>query len=120
VSVEIEVTDEFRLWWGELGVDEQDAVARSIRLLEERGIALGHPHTSQVKGSKHGHMRELRVQHRGRPFRVLYAFNPERTALLLIGGEKTGDDRFYELYVPMADAIYDQHLAELEIEKKRT
>lgn len=56
----------------------------------------------------------------GRPFRIFYAFNPERNAILLIGGDKgaLGDDRFYQVYVPLADAIYDEHLAELAAEKK--
>jgi len=61
-------------------------------------------------------MRELRIQHEGRPYRVLYAFDPRRTAILLIGGEKTGDDRWYEHYVPLADAVYERHLRELEDE----
>jgi hypothetical protein len=61
-------------------------------------------------------MRELRIQHEGRLYRVLYAFDPRRTAILLIGGDKTGNDRWYEQYVPLADAIYDQHLRELEKE----
>ena len=59
-------------------------------------------------------MRELRVQHGGDPYRVLYAFDPRRTAILLIGGNKSGDDRFYERMVPIADRIYDQHLEELK------
>jgi len=53
-------------------------------------------------------------QHEGRPYRVLYAFDPRRAAMLLIGGDKTGNDRWYEEYVPRADAIYDRHLRELE------
>jgi hypothetical protein len=57
-------------------------------------------------------MRELRIQHEGRPHRVLYAFDPRRAAMLLIGGGKTGNDRWYEEYVPRADAIYDRHLHE--------
>ena len=57
-------------------------------------------------------MRELRIQHEGRPYRVLYAFDPRRAAILPIGGEKTGN-RWYEEYVPRADAIYDRHLLEL-------
>ena len=61
-------------------------------------------------------MRELRVQHRGRPFRVFYAFDPRRTSILLIGGDKTGNDRFYEEYVPIADALYYEHLEELRRE----
>jgi hypothetical protein len=63
-------------------------------------------------------MRELRIQRGGRPLRVFYAFDPRRAAILLIGGDKTGDDRFYETYIPLADKLYDEHLAELEKEKK--
>lgn len=59
-------------------------------------------------------MRELRIQHEGRPYRVLYAFDPRRTAILLIGGDKTGNNRWYEESVPLADAIYDRHLRELD------
>jgi hypothetical protein len=58
-------------------------------------------------------MRELRVQHAGRPYRVLYAFDPRRTAILLVGGDKTGQNRWYERYVPLADRIYDEHLKTL-------
>ena len=54
--------------------------------------------------------------HEGRPYRVLYAFDPRRTAILLIGGDKTGNNRWYEDYVPRGDDIYDQHLKELENE----
>ena len=61
-------------------------------------------------------MRELRVQHAGRPYRVLYAFDPRRTAILLIGGDKTGNDRWYDTFVPMADKIYRRHLAQLHKE----
>ena len=63
-------------------------------------------------------MRELRIQHAGRPYRVLYAFDPLRTALLLIGGDKTGDNRWYTVYVPVADRLYDDHLAALRKEGK--
>ena len=61
-------------------------------------------------------MRELRVQGGGRPIRVSYAFDPRRTSILLIGGDKTGKDRFYERYVPVADHLYDEHLDELRKE----
>ena len=70
-------------------------------------------------------MKELRAQHQGRLLRTLFAFDPRRCAILLIGGDKTGDDRFYERMVPLADRfyermvpladrLYDQHLVELE------
>jgi hypothetical protein len=74
------------------------------------------PHSSGIEMSRHSHMRELRVQHEGRPYRVLYAFDPRRVAILLIGGDKTGNNRWYEENVPRADAIYDEHLRELESE----
>ena len=61
-------------------------------------------------------MRELRVQHQGMPYRVLYAFDPRRTAILLIGGNKTGNDRWYEEFVPRADRLYDEHLRQLREE----
>ncbi len=63
-------------------------------------------------------MRELRVQHQGRPYRVLYIFDPRRVALLLLGGDKTGDDRWYEKNVSLADRLYDHYLAEIEEEDR--
>lgn len=59
-------------------------------------------------------MHELRIQHRGHPYRVLYIFDPRRMALLLLGGDKTGDNRWYERAVPMADQIYEQFLKDLK------
>jgi hypothetical protein len=61
-------------------------------------------------------MRELRIQHKGQPYRVLYAFNPKRTAILLLGGNKIGNDRWYKENVPIADKLYDDHLNELKQE----
>lgn len=96
--------------WNKLSEAEQEAVDASVRLLEARGPNLPFPYSSGIAQSKHGHMRELRIQHQGRPYRVLYAFDPRRAAILLIGGDKTGDDRWYESNVPLADRLYDQHL----------
>jgi hypothetical protein len=61
-------------------------------------------------------MKELIVQCAGRPYRVLYAFDPRRCAILLLGGDKTGDDRWYENFVPEADRLYDEHLSALRKE----
>jgi len=113
MSWAVEFTDEFGAWWNELDEDEQDSIDRTVHLLEGRGPSLPFPHSSGVNGSKHGNMRELRVQHRGQPYRIFYAFDPRRSAILLIGGNKTGDDQFYERMVPVADRIYDDHLKEL-------
>ena len=62
-------------------------------------------------------MKELRTQHRGRPYRTLFAFDPRRVAILLIGGDKTGNDRWYEEFVPRADKIYADHLQSIEKER---
>jgi hypothetical protein len=118
VAWQVEYTEEFEGWWNGLTEEEQVAVDVKVRLLEEKGPSLQHPHSSGIKSSKHQHMRELIVQCHGEPFRVLYAFDPRRTAVLLIGGNKTGDNRWYEVFVPVADRLYEQHLAALKKEAK--
>jgi hypothetical protein len=112
---EVEVSDEFGEWWDALDAAEQKSVDFTVTLLSEAGPTLKMPHSSGIETSRHKHMRELRIQHEGRPYRVL-AFDPRRTAILLIGGDKTGNNRWYEEYVPQADNIYEQHLKELESE----
>lgn len=114
---DVEVTDEFAAWFKvALDGEERVSVAAVVELLEEYGPALAHPHSSDVRSSRHGRMRELRIQHHGRPYRVFYCFDPRRIAILLIGGDKTGDDCFYERTVPIADRLYDEHLEELRRE----
>lgn len=115
---EVEYTDEFEEWWETLDGAEQEDVAVVVRLLEERGPHLGYPYSSKIETSRFDHMRELRIQHDGRPYRVLYAFDPRRIAILLIGGDKTGNDRWYEEFVPLADRLYEEHLETLEREAR--
>ena len=116
MACEVEYTDEFGDWWTGLSDAEQVDVAATITLLAARDVRLGFPHSSGINGSRHSHMRELRVQSSGRPIRVFYAFDPLRAAILLIGGDKTGDDRFYETFIPVADDLYDHHIAILQKE----
>ena len=116
MSWEIEGTDEFDRWFDSLNDDERASVIAAVDYLELTGPHLGAPHSSSIRSSRHSHMRELRVQHRGRPLRILYAFDPRRTAILLLGGDKTGDDRWYERNVPIADDLYDAYLSELRAE----
>jgi hypothetical protein len=118
VEWEVEYTDQFEKWWESLDEVEQETIAAGVILLEARGPMLNFPFSSGIEQSKHSHMRELRIQHRGRPYRVLYAFDPRRVAILLVGGDKTSDDRWYDKYVPLADKIYDQHIKALEKESK--
>lgn len=117
VAWDVEITDEFKVWWDGLAEVERISVERAVLLLEARGPNLPFPYSSKVNGSRHSAMRELRVQHQGQPYRVLYIFDPRRVALLLVGGGKTGDDRWYEKNVPLADRIYDDYLSEIEEEE---
>jgi hypothetical protein len=116
VEWEIEFTDEFFDWWTSLSAEEQVDVDAKVQLLRLFGPALRRPHSGFIKLSRHSNMKELIVQHAGDPYRVLYAFDPRRCAILLIGGDKTGDDRWYEIFVPIADKLYDSHLRALEEE----
>ena len=110
---EITVTAEFAGWYDALNEQDGDAVYRVVGLLETLGPRLGFPHSSAIEGSRFA-LRELRVQSGGRPLRILYAFDPKRQAALLVGGDKTGKDRFYEQMIPRAERLWQEYLAELE------
>lgn len=112
---DVEYTDEFGDWWSTLDAAEHESITATVGLLESEGPNLRFPHSSGVNDSRHKHMRELRIQHAGRPYRVLFAFDPRRSAILLLG-DKTGHDRWYEENVPLADRLYDVHLETLKKE----
>ncbi len=114
---EVEYTDEFGDWWASLSQEEQVSVDAYVRVLEDKGPQLRYPYCSGINGSRHSHMRELRIQHGGDPYRVLYAFDSRRAAILLLGGCKVGDDRWYDKNVPIADNLYDEHLKALRKER---
>ena len=114
----VEYTDEFNEWWETLDEKEQDAIDRSVMLLEDQGPSLSYPHSSDIRQSRHGNMRELRSQCKGHPLRTFYAYDPRRSAILLIGGDKAGNNNFYDEMVPKADKIYDEYLKEIKEEKK--
>ena len=111
MATEVIVTDELIAWYESLTEAEQDRVAFSVGLLEERGVTLPHPYSSSIKGASFA-LRELRTQADGDSLRTLYAFDPSRQAVLLIGGDKTGDDRFYERMIPLAEKIWSDYLEE--------
>jgi hypothetical protein len=119
VSWEVEYTDEFENWWNSLSEEEQEEIAAKVELLEERGPALGRPHADVITTSRHSHMKELRGKVDERHLRVLFGFDPRRHALLLIGGDKTEDLRWYDKFVPLADDLFDKHLEQLERERKK-
>ena len=113
--VAVEVTDEFRTWYEDLSEAEQESIYRVVTLLEVKGVGLGAPYSSAILGSRYA-LRELRIQHQGDPYRVFYAFDPKRQAVLLLGGNKGGNDQFYDQYVPAAETIWEGYLAEQAVE----
>ena len=113
---DVEVTGEFEAWWNGLNEDEQDSVDFVVELLVREGPALPYPYSSGIAAAKRHDIRELRIQHRGNPYRVLYVFDPRRHAVLLMGGNKAGDNRWYEFNVPRAENLYSKYLKELKKE----
>lgn len=114
----VNASEEFGDWFNAQEKTLRRAVAAHIGLLEEHGPQLRRPYADTLEGSRLSNLKELRVQHRGEPYRILYAFDPERQALL-IGGNKTGDKRWYQRMIPLAEAIFERHLESLRKEKRR-
>jgi hypothetical protein len=112
----IEITDDFLEWFRTLDDGQQDAIRTDIQILENMGPSLGRPYVDSIKGSKHSNMKELRTMHSRRHLRTFFAFDPRRTAILLIGGDKTGSKSFYDRMVPIADELFDQYLREIRKE----
>ena len=111
-----EVTDEFAAWYKSLPEELQDAIAAKVELLEQYGPYLRRPHAdSLAKMSKYLNMKELIVQHGGDAYRIIFAFDPRRVAILLLGDRKP-DDRWYKDAVPLADRLYGEHLRTLREE----
>jgi hypothetical protein len=90
----------------------QTALAARARLIEEFGPQLGRPHVDTLEGSKHANMKELRFQADDSVWRVAFAFDPDRNAVLLVGGDKSGgsERRFYRRLIAKADERFDERL----------
>ena len=104
---EIEVTPQAEQWLQSLGTEDRQHVAEALDRLADVGPALGTPLVKSIKSSRHHDMKELRYGN----YRALFAFDPRQRAVVLVGGDKTGDWRgWYERNIPVADRLYDQHL----------
>lgn len=105
--------EEFDTWFLALSEAEQVEVLSYVRLLEMKGPNLARPYADKLEGTKKvKNLKELCIQHRGCPYRVFFAFDPERQAVLLCGGDKTGDKRFYKRMIPIAEREFLKHLSE--------
>lgn len=107
-------------WLTMLDEDSFVQVRAAINVLRDRGPQLGRPLVDTVAGSRHKNMKELRPGSSGRSeLRVLFCFDPERTAILLVGGDKAGNwSGWYRSAVPLADVRYDAHLDELKAKQE--
>ncbi|MFN6058926.1 MAG: type II toxin-antitoxin system RelE/ParE family toxin [Burkholderiales bacterium] len=107
--------DEFEAEFEALVEDLQDELLAHAKLLATFGPNLGRPTVDTLKGSRHSNMKELRFSWSGQVWRVAFAFDPQRQAIVLVGGDKSGADqrKFYKRLLTVADARYDDHLRTL-------
>lgn len=110
---EVEVSDEFAEWYASLDEPESQSIDSAVDKIVEYGPLLARPYADTLKGSRYPNLKELRAQHEGRPYRILFAFDPRRNAYLILGGDKTGDNNWYVDAIRRAEAIYAQHLIEI-------
>jgi hypothetical protein len=114
---QIKVTDEYADWFSILIKEDLDSavqVAQAVAALREEGPTLGRPLVDRLKGSNMHHLKELRPGSRGRSeIRIIFAFDPTRSALLLLGGDKAGNwDRWYRENIPLAERLYIDYTTE--------
>jgi hypothetical protein len=109
--------DEFEKWFFAQAEDLQDAILKLTVLLTRIGPQLGRPRVDQIKGSLFSNMKELIVQHKGKPWRILFAFDTNQDAIFLVGGCKAGDARFYKRQTPIADERFRHHLLAIKHKK---
>ena len=114
----VELADEFAVEFHALDEDVQTELLAHSRLLQQFGPQLGRPRVGTLKGSRHSNMKELRFSAAHGEWRVAFAFDPKRRAVLLVAGDKSGigERRFYRDLIRMADDRFDSHLARLEEE----
>ena len=110
-------TDYFKDWLDSLTLAEKESVLHVVKILQVKGHQLNRPYADTIQGSKLTNLKELRIQHNGNPYRTFFVFDPLRQAVVLCGGDKTGDKRFYKKMIPIAEQIYDEYLATLEREQ---
>ncbi len=103
-------TTEFGDWFSALDAAAQEDVFAAVRILSQVGPVLGRPQVDSLKGSRYSNMKELRIQSKGRPFRIAFAFDPKRQAVLLIGGNKQGQKRFYQDLIRIADELFEKYM----------
>jgi len=106
----VDIDSEFEREFNAFPQKTQDKISSLVRLLGKVGPSLGRPHVDTLTGSKYPNMKELRCTVTNGVWRIAFAFDPDRHAILLAGGDKSGDKRFYEVLIARADDRFDRHL----------
>ncbi|MFS6803871.1 MULTISPECIES: type II toxin-antitoxin system RelE/ParE family toxin [Edwardsiella] len=108
----VETTAAFDEWFTAQSEALQDEMLAALTVLSEFGPNLGRPIVDTLKGAKLANLKELRVQFAGNPIRAFFAFDPERKAIVLCAGDKTGinEKRFYKSMIKLAEAEFSRHL----------
>lgn len=109
-------SEEYEVWFDHLQKKDQIAITTDLHVLAQFGPTLGRPYVDQVKGSRFSNMKELRTRVSGHVYRSFFAFDPERRAVVLNGGDKKGKDqgKFYQRLVEEADEILAKYLQNLK------
>ncbi|MBW4570310.1 MAG: type II toxin-antitoxin system RelE/ParE family toxin [Tolypothrix carrinoi HA7290-LM1] len=107
---------DLRIWFYQQEQGFQDETFAVLSVLAECGPTLGRPRVDTLEGSCFNNMKELRIQYKGEPWRILFAFDPKRQAILLVGGNKSSNKRWYKENMPIADKRYEKYLEILKEE----
>lgn len=111
----VKITDEFKVWFDEQSNETQDRIVAYLLLLKEVGPQLSRPFADTLNSKEFNNLKELRVQLHGDPYRIFYAFNPLRQAIILCAGNKKGNEKqFYQQMIPVAEKLYKKHLESLK------
>lgn len=108
------LTERFKSWLNEQDDPLKESVVIALRNLEVYGPLLARPLADTIKGSQFANMKELRIQHQGKPIRAFFAFDPLRQAIVLCAGDKQNDKKFYDTMIAIADAEFKHYLDTLE------
>jgi hypothetical protein len=114
--------DAFDAEFNDLPEAVQDEILAHMGLLKQFGPTLGRPRVDTLKGSRHANMKELRFDAADGVWRIAFAFDPKRRAILLVGGDKSGgsEKRFYRQLIKKADARFDEHVTRVQRERKKS
>ena len=117
----VEFHPSFEAWADDLDQQDAEALLAAIRILRDAGPTLGRPLVDTMKGSRHANMKELRPGSTGRTeIRVLFAFDMERRAILLVGGDKSDDwTGWYKVNIPIADERFDEHQEKISERRRK-